>query len=428
MATKVPHYKWIATSGEGDFAVASNWDTNGVPTDDVDAMFQTAGTFQCDITTAVNVEAVEVKVAGATLVESGAGFITAQDLIMTAGRLELDGPNDFHYVLLEKEAVVALNDANAFGPRTITTSFAGGGALEFTASMTFHPMIGIYEGGVARIGASAGHTVNLAGEFSVGFAPTATEVDFGGDGDTGTVKLAGKFFAGTDAQYTIDILSGTVMNGGGAADVVGAELFAQAQSVGIASGATLDVRNFGADVTLSGLSGKGTVLSRGNDMTITNADFFGHFSGNPVITATGDDTIDATFGHAMFTMGAGTDNLRIEAAIGKVSVSAPMGSTATVLVGPQTPAFFTDFSAGHVTIDALFADHHHISYSAGSGFERATVHLGGGEVENLYLYGVTSPSQVHVVSDGNGGLLITYAAAEIAAHQSFVPMPHDAWF
>jgi hypothetical protein len=417
--TKIPHLHWAALSGEGDWTTAADWDTGTVPTGDEVAALDKAGTYQVDVNGDVTVEEIKVNAAGATLVESASGHLATRTFFIEDGTAELNAANDIQNIVAEGGALI-LGNTHALGSANV---FATDTALVFSVDGTFHNAWGF--GGASRIAATAGHTVNMAGNFGFNDAT----VTFGGDGDTGTIKIAGSTFSIVSVNpSTIDIVSGTVMGGSNAADLAAGQMVADVSALHIESGATLDVRNFGANVTLNGLMGDGTVLSHGNNMTLTGANFNGTFSGNPVITATGTNSINGTFGHAMITMGAGTDSLSLGEANGKVTISAPSGSNATVLVGLHTPIFFTDFSAGHVTIEVVGARGDHVSYIAGDGFERAVVHLGDGHVDNFYLYGVTSPDQINVGHDASSDMLITYAAAEIAAHQSFVPMPHDGLF
>lgn len=420
----IPHVKWIKTSGEGDWTTAANWDSGTVPTGDVDVIFTKTGTYQVDITTAVDVFEIEMHTDGVTIMESSTGSITAHNLLMEEGTLELDGANDFQTAHFQFGRVIVGN-ADAFGSHLRYITLAETIALDFTISTTLHTAIdGAND---MSIGASAGHTANLAGDFALGGAADATNsINFGGEGESGTIKLGGKTFTQGPAPLTIDVSNGTVIGGSNAADHVAHDMFAYAESVSLDMGATLDVRQFGADVSLTDLHGGGTLKSAGNQIALTGADFDGTFSGNPNITATGTNTVGATFGHAFFTMGAGTDTLDLTLAKGKASISAPSGSAATVTVGAGAQTYFTDFSDGHVTARVAGGAGDHISYVEGSGFTRVVVHDHAG-IMNLYLYGVTQ-DDIHTGGDGHGNLMITVAAAEIAAHQSFIPMPHDVLF
>ena len=421
MATKIPHCKWIATSGESDWTAAASWNPNGVPNGDVEATFQNAGTFQCDITTAVDVQALEVKVAGATLMESAAGSITAVDLIMTAGTIALNGTNSFHDVEITGAKAV-IGAANIWG--ACQRVFFTDAAVEFTDSQTYHyAFSGI---GETMLGVTAGHTVDFAGDWALGNHAPA-ELQLGSATDTGTIKLAGKsFFLTPESDLTIDVAGGTVMSGSNVADVLARDMFEAASAVTIESGALLDLSAFGTAINLTGLTGEGMIKSPTYiELTLSDAHFGGAFSNTAQIIAEGSNTLYAAFNGAKVMMGAGADTLDISQATGQVTVSAPDGSSATVVAGPSTAVYFTDFSEGHVTAEVLGAADGTLSFVAGNHFTRVVVHDHGVRA-NLYLYDVTE-SQIHSADDGHGNLLITAAAADIAAHQSFVPMPHDAW-
>ncbi|HTQ14604.1 MAG TPA: hypothetical protein VMH86_12080 [Rhizomicrobium sp.] len=439
----VPQDKWISTTGEHDWTDAGSWSAGVVP-DATYNVFMTlnAAPFQADVTTAVAMHDFQFSSPKATLNETDAGSMTARNVTFLRGNVILAGANTFHSTDIVVATVEALN-ASAFGSGAISMTNAGG-VLLAGGDITLKNSFTVSGGEFAAL---PSHTLILDGTMEVDATPAGAFVTFGdsGDGDTGTVEVAGKGFTlSGGGELGITVSAGTVTSGTGARDIAATDMFGDATFVAVDSGATLDLTHFGTSLTLDGLTGQGTVETTGGLRTVglSDADFSGTFAGRMNFLVTGDSTLTgAGIGSHTITFGSGTDTLDLSGAHGEFIVSAPAGADAEIKVGHgdiQTMKF-TDFQLGHLTIDTLDPSSSVVTFHDHATSVTASINpKDGTPIYTLTFAGVSSHDGFVTGTDGHGHLEITYSTAEAhaalhdaavesaAASASYVPV-HDGF-
>ncbi len=437
---------WAPSRGTFDWSDAANWQGGVLPgTEDIARIWGSSGSSHVEVTSAVAVREVQMNALHTILVETSTGSITANTLDLVAGTMELGAANNFGPVTItDGTSIVQISADGALGRKPVSDQ---GGMIDATADTTFRNALTLHEDG--DLAASAGHTLLLEGAFTA-TAPVqdqAVQIWFGNSGiiynqtvATGTVELAGKSFTLAAPAEWIEIKSGTVTSASGGHSVEANEMFNQAAQVTLDAGATLNTGNFGTSVTLHDLTGAGTLESARYNTHIAGADFAGTFATGARIIADGTNVLTGNAG-ARFIMGAGTDSLDLSSMKSAFTLSAPSGSSATVIIGEgASHAHFLDFQAGHLTIDTVFADTDSVRYLDSAGRVQMVINHGPGGAmpTSLYFYGISTPGDIVVGNDGHGHLEFTYntapgeahaqhdaAVASATAEAAFVPPSHD---
>jgi hypothetical protein len=438
---------WIATGGENDWSVGANWQGGLAPGLDDTANLTANGHYQVDVDAALRVRKLILGAENATLAESSSESIHANIFEMKGGIARLDAANIFDSTELYG-GTAQLGDDHALGTKPLQES--GTFIESMGADINLHNEIDM--DGSGRFLANTGDTLRLSGALYVTQpVPAEADIDFGSSEiyryteitPTGTVLITSTSFSidSPDGLF-IGVHAGTVQSGQGTHAAGADEMFSDATQVEVDGSAKLDVRNFGTDVTLSHLSGSGTLVAdSANTIHVDNASFTGTLSGHVDIEASGANSFGGHLGTANFTMAAGTDSLDFHTALdGTVTISAPEGSDATVTLSTTTTDKFTDFQDGNLTIDTTVSSAAVVSFTEGSGYILAAVHPGhGAKAMHLYFYGVSSSDDLLLGNDGHGHLQITYdgageipaqithdvAVASQVAEASFVPLPAD---
>jgi hypothetical protein len=403
---------WISTHGEFEWLDGANWSGGVVPgTADVANLHSNAA-LQIDVDGAVNVGIIKFFDRNATLVEAADASITARVLEIGQGVLTLNAANSFAQVTFEGGTALIGND-HALGVKPIS----GDGFVEAVAtSVNFHNAFDI--AGIGGFGAAEGDTLKVSGALTFS-SPTAGTgiINFGTGG--GLVSMTSTSFVSDVETYDVQLIAGRFKSGE-AAHAQGANaLFSGADTVFVDPPATLDIRDFGTNVTLNRLTGPGTLLGTGVTAHVTDPSFTGTLS-NVTMEVGGTGSIGGHPGHAAFTMAAGTDSLDFSGMLdGSIVVSAPEGSDATLTLGTKTTAHFTDFAAGDLTLIVDVASNSHVSFTESGGTTRMAIHIGGGASPILLFFeDVGVAGDLSLGDDGHGHLEVTSGGA------AAIP-PHD---
>ena len=403
---------WISTHGEFAWLDGANWSGGVVPGMADVANLHSNAALQIDVDGAVNVGIIKFFDRNATLVEAASASITARVLEIGPGVLTLNAANSFAQLTFEGGTAL-IGDDHALGVKPIS----GDGLVEaVVTSVNFHNAFDI--AGVGSFGAAEGDTLKLSGVLTLS-PPTEGlgNINFGNGG--GLVSMTSTSFVSDADTYNVQVSDGRFKSGEGTHAVGANALFSGADSVFIQPPATLDIRDFGTDVTLNHLTGPGTLLGTGVVARVTDPSFTGTLSG-VTMEVGGTGSIGGHPGHAAFTMAAGTDSLDFSGMLdGSIAVSAPEGSDATLTLGAKTTAHFTDFSAGDLTLIVDVASDSHVSFTESGGTTRMAIHIGGGASPILlFLEDVGLPADLSLGDDGHGHLEITWGGG------AGIP-PHD---
>jgi hypothetical protein len=426
---------WIGTAdGVYEWSNGENWSRGTAPVANTTAVIDGAGHYEIDVNTAVVVHELELDSRNAFLVETAGGSIQAHNLVMEFGVAELNVANNFAVVNMEG-GFVELGDDHALGTKTIHTL---AGTIEANAaSINLHNAIAIADVGI--FAAHGGDMLTLSGAITATNIPGSNGyvTEFGGSSgpqfyapdETGTVIITSTSFIDEASIRFNDVFvdTGTVKSGQGTHALGANQLFSDATYVLIQAAGTLDVRNFGTDVTLNKLDGTGKLVGNsGITVHVTNPTFTGTLSA-VTMEAGGTGHFGGHMGSSSFTMAAGTDTLDFSNALdGNITVSAPDGSTSVITVGPHTAEHFTDFQDGNLTIDVAVGSATHVSFIQDADDLRMVIHPNHGfKAFSLYFNGVTSSDDLTLGDDGHGHLQVTWGgAAEAQAH---LVTSHDPW-
>ncbi len=420
-----------------NWTTAADWQGGVVPGPADTAKISIGGgsepTYEVDITTAIDVAAIVQASDISFLNESSAGSITTATLDLDHGILALNAVNAITHAHINSIAEFSVD--GAFGTNTI---FANDGFLYGTTNLSLSNAVSFTD--ITGFDAAAGDTVKYLGSLTA--TSNGPTIEFGsiGLGATGTVEIAGTSYTrdGGTAGSIIDVTAGTVISGTGAHSGAADAMFSDAGHVTINGGATLDVGHFGTAVTLTDLSGTGTVKDSSDAVTITlsGADFAGDISGNSKLDISGTNALGGDVGNTSIAMDAAS-SLDLTAATGHYTITSA-GAGSTLDIGSGTVNHVDGFNSGNLTIDTTFDQHDLVVFKTGSGYEQAVIHPGhGAATTSVYFFGLTSSDGINVGNDGDGHLQFTFGAGEAhaamhtaaiehaAADAAFVPTVHD---
>jgi hypothetical protein len=408
--------------GNGNWTDATQWTSGAVP-DSTDTVAleplneSNLPAYTVDLDSAATVRVVSVGASYVTFDESAAGSITANEFTVVDGTVILDGINTLS-LLSMNGGLVEYNSAGAVGRHTIDIS---AGELLATANATLHNPINDDGGTIA---AAAGVALRLDGALT-----TAPNIAFGDQANTatGTIQIIDPTLSDNieqDHGSQIILWSGRVETLAGH-NQSAITLFNDAPGILIGV-ATLDLSNFGDDVTLRTLEGGGMIRSSNSAMELhlTNALYSGRLYGTIHVEADGTNQLIGQLDNAVITMGAGTDTLTMGYVTGHFSISAPAGSDATVVVG-KLGGTYTDFQDGNLTIDTIYSSRENVTFVSSGGSTTAEIHAPSGKVASeLSFTGIASSGYIAVGNDGHGRLEFTYDAAGTASLND-AQMNHD---
>ncbi|HEY2070843.1 MAG TPA: hypothetical protein VGG48_14910 [Rhizomicrobium sp.] len=430
---------WNENSGTFDWTDPTQWEGGAVPgSGDTAKLSGTQHVSIAKIDTAIAVHEIIMNAVHSTIDEISTGSITATELDYISGTLILNAVNTFTTV--DIGSYVEIGADGALGKRAV---FEQGGMIEADANVNFRNALNIQND--AQLSAKAGFTETTWGAISADTLPEATDVSaqiffgstnalYGDANATGTVELGGTSFAlNSEDGLIIEIMGGTVKSGSGQHALGADEMFNDATQVTLDSHTLLDVGHFGTAVTLSNLTGQGTLEDSGDAVTITltAADFTGTISGNSKLATSGANVLAGGIGNASIAMAASSSLDLVEATGHYTLTSAGLGARLTI--GSGTVNHIDGFNSGNLTIDTNFAQYDLVVFKSGDGYEQAVIHPGhGAATTSIYFYGLTSSAGINVGNDGSEHLQFTYGApAEHAAaienavaEASFVPMDH----
>ncbi|MGH6871326.1 MAG: hypothetical protein ACREHE_07460 [Rhizomicrobium sp.] len=437
--------------GAQNWTDASIWQGGVVPGAGDTAVIELHSDYEVQITSAVTVQELDYGWRNSALIESGSGSITAHAFRIVDGSAVFENANSFDYVGVDGGTVFMGND-HALGTKALHTG--GGTIADDGLNINLHNKLDMQQG--ASFAATAGHTLTVSGimEFDPIFANSQVAFLFGAMNSNhwhtpqfgGTVDITGTTFdIGGQPNTTeyINIDHGIVKSGKGAHSAAANAMFSDATEV-VMLGGTLDVRNFGADVTLHKLEGlSGEVLGNSSvDIHAIDPNYKGTLD-NVTMELSGTGLIGGNMEHSRFTMAAGTNTMDFSAATaGDVTISAPDGSSSTITVGAKTWEHFTDFQDGNIVVDTTTASTAHFDFVAEPTDLKLVIHPGGGaKAYDLFFNGLASSDGITVGDDGHGHLEVTWTGAggipaqsdhaidviNHAAQAAFVPLVHDGF-
>jgi len=267
----------------GDWSVATNWTTGAVPLPGDGAIISVlGGPYTVTVSSADFANSLAVNVDQATLQENSGSLTIAGGLHIISGLVSLNKANTIGSVSLSG-GTLAVGNGGALGTGTVTQT---GGELLGTANETLTNALTL--SGTSTI--AAAHATMLTEKMSSYNIAANSTLIFGAPGQDGTVV-----WDGTDGDVTeplaIQVRAGT-LKGGNAA--FGA--FLEGSSIGIATGATLDLTGTGS--TFASLFGGGSIIDSGAAATLTleAGDFSGSISGPLSLEASGTVEIQPASG------------------------------------------------------------------------------------------------------------------------------------
>jgi fibronectin-binding autotransporter adhesin len=265
----------------GDWSVATNWTTGAVPLPGDGAIISVlGGPYTVTVSSADFANSLAVNADQATLQENSGSLTIAGGLHIISGLVSLNKANTIGSVSLSG-GTLAVGNGGALGTGTVTQT---GGELLGTANETLTNALTL--SGTSTI--AAAHATMLTEKMSSYNIAANSTLIFGAPGQDGTVV-----WDGTDGDVTeplpIQVRAGT-LKGGNAA--FGA--FLEGSSIGIATGATLDLTGTGS--TFASLFGGGSIIDSGAAATLTleAGDFSGSISGPLSLEASGTVALNGT--------------------------------------------------------------------------------------------------------------------------------------
>jgi hypothetical protein len=403
---------WNATSG--NWTDAARWSTGTVPDGNERSEVLAPNSpnpanppYTIDITSAAVTRVLTITDPSATIDESAAGSLRTAEIDISAGTLILDGTNTSNLYDLSGTALLEFNSGAALGNGLI--GLDSGRLLATANAVLLNPFNVDMLIGTGSIGVTAGHTLRLEGQVT-----TQQEIVFGQLGVTtsGTIQIMG---AVVDSENPARILieSGRVETVAGH-NAGAITLFNTAPGIFISNGnTTLDLSNFGNDVTLHSLDGSGIIRSSNAAMELhlTNADSGARLYGTMHVEADGTNALFGRLDDTLITMGAGTDYLDLSnVKDDNFTISAPSGSTVTVLIG-KFGGTYTDFQDGHLTIDTVYSSREPVTFSTTGSTTTLDIRAPSGKLASALVFdGITASSHFTIGDDGHGHMQITYDA------------------
>ena len=368
----------------GNWANADRWSGGLVPTAVDDVQITAPGTYFFTISTAALADTLFISEPGVTVRETAAGSITADDVQLSAGTLELRAANTITQTTVSG-GLLKLGHASALGTGVLELN--GGETLGTITETIANDMLA---GGTPTIAAAHGTVLTLDGHIGVG---AGTRLLFGEGANDGTVVVSFSSMSVSPSRI-IEVGAGTLATDGTSLNT----LLSGSAMTQIDAGATLDASDHA--LTLGALAGAGTLTNTGAsivNISMTGGTFAGTVAGQTLLQIEGSTTFTGTvtpgsgtviFPGETLTLGDGGTSGTIKGIVDgsgtlainrsdTMKLSADLDGTLSLsLVGPGTVKISqANAYSGTTTIDAGV-----LSLSNAAALGTSEIQFNGGEI------------------------------------------------